>query len=483
MLWIAGFLLIFVVGGLTGVMLAFVPFNWQVHDTHFVVAHFHYVLIGGMLFPLIAGIYHWLPHFSGRLPSERLSKAGFWLTFIGFNGTFLVMHWTGLIGMPRRVYTYEAGLGWDLPNLISSVFSFVMAFGIATLLLDLVLHWRYGRKAPLNPWHADTLEWASGTPPRSYNFASLPRITTRHPLWDAPDLPETIATGQHALPHAAHGRRETLGVDPVSGRVREVIHLPGNSWWPLVAGATLAFLCLALLLKLYPMAIGLALVAVAVLLRWSWENGAHPASVQGETGDLPEGLKLHSHTFDGPGLWGMGLTMLADAALYGALLFGWLYLWTVVPGGQPDAASPLGTWPLALVTALWSVGLWLMRAAVHRLRTGSDAHLQRHLWGAFACGVAGCAGLLWLLTTAGLQPRLHAHDAVLSFTLVFLLLHGALASVLSALQALRVRSGRVSLLAPYEPGVVTMVWQFCALATALAWALMALLPMAFGARP
>ena len=252
---------------------------------------------------------------------------------------------------------------------------------------------------------------------------------------------------------------------------------------PWVAGATLAFLCLALLLKLYPMAIGLALVAVAVLLRWSWENGAHPASVQGETGDLPEGLKLHSHTFDGPGLWGMGLTMLADAALYGALLFGWLYLWTVVPGGQPDAASPLGTWPLALVTALWSVGLWLMRAAVHRLRTGSDAHLQRHLWGAFACGVAGCAGLLWLLTTAGLQPRLHAHDAVLSFTLVFLLLHGALASVLSALQALRVRSGRVSLLAPYEPGVVTMVWQFCALATALAWALMALLPMAFGARP
>jgi len=481
MLWVCGFLVIFVAGGLTGVMLAFVPFNWQVHDTHFVVAHFHYVLIGGMLFPLIGGIYYWLPHVSGRMPSERLAKTGFWLTFIGFNGTFLIMHWTGLLGMPRRVYTYDAGLGWDLPNLVSSVFSFVMAFGIATLLLDLALHWRYGRKAPLNPWHADTLEWASGTPPLSYNFASLPRIATRHPLWDAPDLPQTIAAGQHALPQAAHGRRETLGVDAVSGRVREVIHLPGNSWWPLVAGATLALLCLALLLKMYLPAVAVALAAVAVLLRWSWENGAHPSAAAGEGHDLPQGLKLHSRTFDGPGLWGMGLTMLADAALYASLLFGWLYLWTVVPGGQVPVESPLGTWPLAAVTALFAAGLWTLRRAVRRLRAGSDAGLQTHLWWAAGLGVAGCAGLLWVQAHAALQPALRAQDAVLSFTLLFLLLHGALASVLAALQALRVRRGHVSLSAPYEPGVVAMVWQFCTVATALAWALMALLPMAFGA--
>jgi cytochrome c oxidase subunit I+III len=483
MLWIAGFLVIFVAGGLTGVMLAFVPFNWQVHDTHFVVAHFHYVLIGGMLFPLIAGIYHWLPHFSGRLPSDRLSKVGFWLTFIGFNGTFLVMHWTGLLGMPRRVYTYDAGLGWDLPNLVSSIFSFVMAFGIATLLLDLVLHWRHGRKAPFNPWHADTLEWASGTPPRAYNFASLPRISTRHPLWDMPDLADTIATGQHALPHAAHGRRETLGVDPVSGRVREVILLPGNSWWPLLAGGLLALLCIALLLKLYAGAVVVALLAVGVLLRWSWENGARLDAGADSTRDLPQGLKLHPHTFDGPGLWGMGLTMLADAALYASLLFGWLYLWTVVPDGQPAAASPLGTWPLAAVTGLFGAGLWLMQGSVRRLRAGRDAGLHMRLWGAAAFGVAGCGGLLWLLLTADLQPELRAQDSVLSFTLLFLLLHGALAAVLSALQALRVHHGRVGFQAPYEPGVVAILWQFCVLATGLAWALMALLPMAFGAVP
>jgi cytochrome c oxidase subunit I+III len=111
MLWVFGFLVIFVCGGLTGVMLALVPFDWQVHDTHFVVAHMHYVLVGGMLFPLIGGLYYWLPHFSGRMPSGRLGAWGFWLTFIGFNATFLLMHLTGLLGMPRRIYTYSAGLG------------------------------------------------------------------------------------------------------------------------------------------------------------------------------------------------------------------------------------------------------------------------------------------------------------------------------------------------------------------------------------
>ena len=480
MLWIAGFLFIFVAGGLTGVMLAFVPFNWQVHDTHFVVAHFHYVLIGGMLFPLIAGIYHWLPHFSGRLPSEVLAKTGFWLSFIGFNGTFLVMHWTGLLGMPRRVYTYEAGLGWDTPNLVSSVFSFIMAFGIATLLLDLALHWRHGRKAPLNPWHADTLEWASGTPPRSYNYASLPRITTRQPLWDQPDLTATIAAGLHALPHAAHGRRETLGVDPVSGRVREVIHLPGNSWWPLAAGGMLALLCIALLLKQYIPALVVALAAVAVMLRWSWENGAHPQAAGGDAHDLPDGLKLHSRTFDGPGLWGMGMTMLADAALYGALLFGWLYLWTVVPDGRPPADSPLGTWPLAVVTGLFGAGLWSLSGAVQRLRAGNDTGLRIRLWASSTLGALACFGLIGLLAGAGLQPGLHAHDAVLAFTLIFLLLRGALATVLTALQALRVHLGHVSLAAPYEPAVVAILWRFCTLATAAAWVLMAMLPLAFG---
>ena len=481
MLWVAGFLFIFVAGGLTGVMLAFVPFDWQVHDTHFVVAHFHYVLIGGMLFPLVAGVYYWLPHFSGRMPFERLSKVGFWLSFIGFNGTFLVMHWTGLLGMPRRVYTYEAGLGWDLPNLVSSIFSFVMAFGVATVILDVVLHFKLGRRAPLNPWGADTLEWASGTPPRSYNFASLPPLSTRHPLWDEPNLPHTIAAGQHALPRACHGRRETLGSDPVTGRPREVIHLPGNSWWPLIAGLWLALLCILLLLKAYVFAAGAAFAAVVVLLRWSWENGAHPAAAAGEAHDLPEGLQLHSCTFDGPGLWGMGLTLLADAALFTSLLFGWVYLWTVASHWEPPAQSPLGVWPLAAIALGLGAGTWCMQRAVAGLKAACAAGLAARLSLAAAFGACASAGLVALLALAPLEPTRLAHDAVLTFTLYFLLVHATVATVLATLQAWRVRLGYVGVHAPYEPLVVVLWWRFTTGAAVVAWLVMALLPLAFRA--
>src|SRR5690606_18154573 len=233
MLWIIGFLVTFVAGGLTGIMLALVPFNWQVHDTHFVVAHLHYVIVGGMVFPLIAGFYYWLPHFSGKMPSNQLGRWGFWLTFIGFNTTFLIMHATGLMGMPRRVYTYDSGLGWDWFNLISSVGGFILVIGFAVIILDVILHFRFGSKAPQNPWNADTLEWATATPPGAYTFISLPSIKTRHPLWEHPELPDTIAEGKHALAELDHGRRDVLGTDPVSAKVREIVHLPTNSWIPL----------------------------------------------------------------------------------------------------------------------------------------------------------------------------------------------------------------------------------------------------------
>ena len=480
MLWLAGFLFIFVGGGLTGVMLAFVPFDWQVHDTHFVVAHFHYVLVGGMLFPLVAGIYHWLPLFSGRMPSRSLSRWGFWLTFIGFNGTFFVMHWTGLMGMPRRVYTYEAGLGWDLPNLVSSVFGFVMAFGTATVLVDWLLHFRLGAKAPPNPWGADTLEWAAGMPPRSYNFASLPTLATRHPLWDHPDLVTTIPEGRHALPRAAHGRRETLGSDPLTGAPREVIHLPGNSWWPLVGALLVAALCIALLMKVYAAAAVFALAAVAVLLRWSWENGAHPKAAAGEAHDLPDGLRLHSRTFDGPGLWGMGLSLLANAALYGSLLFAWVFLWTVAPTFEPPPRPALGSVLLGGATLALAAGWWALHDAVRRLRALRGDGLRWRLWAGAACGTL--AGVLVAVQwwRAPIDPRQTAHDALLAFALAYLLLHATLAAVLSALQAWRVQRGHVGLHAPYEPGVVASWWRYTTLVTVTGWVAFAGVPRWLG---
>ncbi|WP_133130715.1 cytochrome c oxidase subunit I [Legionella yabuuchiae] len=459
MLWITGFLIIFVAGGLTGVMLALVPFDWQVHDTHFVVAHLHYVVIGSMFFPLIAGIYYWMPHFSGRMPSEQLAKWGFWLTFIGFNTTFLIMHWTGLLGMPRRIYTYDAGLGWDWPNLISSVGSFLMAAGIAMIITDFIVHFRFGRPCPTNPWNADTLEWATGTPPNPYNFISLPECSTRHPMWEHPELQQTIAEGKHALAVANHGRRETWGTDPVTGNVREVIHLPGNTWLPFFASLCLALIFITLLLRVYIIT-GIAFVLfMALSLRWAWENGAHPKAApdaKTQPGDPP----LHSRTFDGPGLWGMGITLLANAAMYMALLFGWFYLWTAAPNWQmPEhLVFSMPLWIISGVLLTLSTG-WF-NYLIKRVRKRNIKCLQINFWGVSVLGLIQFCLTLWIMVAANLHASQSAHDAVVTVLLVYLLLHSALAIIMTVILALRVFYGYIGKEALYEPVVVEQWWVY-----------------------
>ncbi|MCK8515654.1 cytochrome c oxidase subunit I [Methylonatrum kenyense] len=480
MLWIFGFLVIFVCGGLTGVMLALVPFNWQVHDTHFVVAHLHYVVVGGMLFPLIAGFYYWLPHFSGRMSTPVLGALGFWLTFIGFNATFLLMHLTGLLGMPRRVYTYEAGLGWDWLNLLSSVGGFVMAAGIALVLLDIALHFRFGRPAGRNPWNADTLEWATNTPPAPYNFASLPALDTRHPLWRQPELLQSIPAGEHGLTDIRHGRRETYGTEAVSGRLREVIHLPGNSWLPLLGALMLAVVCVSLLVRIYPMAL-LGVVGAAVfLLRWGWENGAHPRAAP-LTANEPDNPPLHSRTCDGPGLWGMWVTLMANGTLYLSLLFGWFYLWTAAP--QWTTPETLSVDRVAMVAA----GLVLTGAVVaygrlvRALCKGRATFLAGGLLLVTTLGCLHLAVVLWALLGAGLTPTEHAHDAMLLVMFLYLLFHAGLATVLSLLQALRVRLGYVGVRLPYEPVVLRPLWLYTLAVYWLSVALFLFLPAAWGA--
>jgi cytochrome c oxidase subunit I+III len=467
MLWIFGFLVIFICGGLTGVMLALVPFNWQVHDTHFVVAHMHYVLVGGMFFPLIAGLYYWLPLFSGRMPSEKLGRWGFWLTFGGFNMTFLLMHLTGLLGMPRRIYTYESGMGWDWLNLLSSVGGFVMAAGIAVIIIDVAMHFRFGRKAPQNPWQADTLEWALETPPPPYNFISIPTVSSRHPLWDNRDLAQEIAAGNFALAEFEHGRRELLYSSGIAAKAQSIVHLPGNSWVPLQAAIALAGLCISLLTRSYLSAIVVTMISAFLLLRWSYFNGAHPQAAPINDKGADE-LQLHSRTLDGPGLWGMNITLMADATLYLCLLFGWIYFW-ISPDRPLPEQMPLNIGILAGACVLMLLASLVYRNLSRRAANGVGAGLEVRLWLCCVFGILHCIAIGWLLFDSPLQFTTLTHDALIMFALLYLMFHSLLAVILTLIQIPRFRSGYVDAVSPYEFLVLAPWWYYT---TLVAWSVL-----------
>lgn len=234
--FVFGFIAIFVLGGLTGVMLASVPLDLQVHDTFFVVAHFHYVIIGGSVFPLFGAFYHWFPKMTGRMMNEALGKINFWVLFIGFNLTFFPMHILGLKGMTRRIYTYPPEMRWGALNLLATWGACVIALGGVLFLINVFWSRKAGQIAGDNPWNAGTLEWAAASPPENYNFDYLPVVTSRYPLW-VPKEDLTVVTGLR------NDRREVLVTTLMDAKPHHRYVLPGPSIWPLLTaiGVTVGF--------------------------------------------------------------------------------------------------------------------------------------------------------------------------------------------------------------------------------------------------
>jgi heme/copper-type cytochrome/quinol oxidase subunit 1 len=257
----------------SGVMTAAVSLDLQLNETYFVVAHLHYVLLGINVFPVIGGIYYWFPKFTGRMTSEVLGRWAFAIMFIGFNVAFFPMHLAGLLGMPRRIYTYSASMGWNGVNMISTLGSFLFAAGILLFLIDIAIGMRRGRAAGSNPWDAPTLEWAVASPPPAYNFAVVPLIESRHPLWED-RLEETQHRSSIDYGYLLDHGREALGTTALDAAPDVILKMPGDAYSPFFTGLFTALIFAGMLLHWW-VATGTAIAAAVLSLTvWMWPRKA-----------------------------------------------------------------------------------------------------------------------------------------------------------------------------------------------------------------
>jgi cytochrome c oxidase subunit I+III len=454
-LFILGFLVIFVVGGLTGVMVAVIPFDWQAHDTYFVVAHLHYVLIGGMVFPLFAAFYYWTPFMSRQPLSERLGRWVFGLVFIGVNLTFFPMHITGLAGMPRRVHTYAAGYGWEGLNFVSTVGAFVIAAGVLVFVVDLARRFRLAPEGSAgNIWNAGTLEWL---PSGNYSTRSIPRVTSREPLWNQLGLAEDVEQGRYYLPNAATGRRETMVTSALDARPQYLLRMPEPGWAPLVAAVFTAAFFLLLTVKLVMPAGVCGVLAVAGLLHWAWNLDPAPLA---EPLDIGGGVRLPAY-LSGPqshSWWAVVVLLLASASQYGCAIFSYLYLWTVSPGLWPTRATLPGiAYPLAEAALLVasSLALALANRALAARRVD-------------ALAVAVVTGLVLLVAAIGvefraqalLSPSASAYGAIVYLVAALGAFYVSVVVVMAGFTLARAASGKLDRMRRVTFDNTRLLWQY-----------------------
>lgn len=282
LLYALGFIALIVIGGLNGIVGAVIPMDWQIHDTYFIVSHLHYVLIGANVFPVLAAFYFWLPKMTGHMMNEAAGKWSFWLTFIGFNLGFFPMQILGVLGMPRRIYTYSAGLGWTNLNIVSTIGAFILGVGLLVTILNFFRSLRTGQLAGNNPWNADGLEWLTSSPPKPYKFVHIPTVASRHPLWDSHD--ETYDPKNERV---FDQDRLTLVTTWIQARPVALARIPEDTIIPLLLALTLSLVFVALTFDWMRWALVGVVLSFIVTAAWLWPKHEPKVALQPQEEGTP----------------------------------------------------------------------------------------------------------------------------------------------------------------------------------------------------
>jgi cytochrome c oxidase subunit I+III len=444
LLFIVGFIVFFLLGGLSGVMVAAIPFDQQVTDTYFIVAHFHFVIFGAAVFPILGGLYFWFPKVTGRMYHEGTGVVSFWLTFIGTALTFFPMHILGLIGMPRREYTYPSGMGWTGLNLVESIGAYILAAGLVLIVVNLARSLFRGPVAGPDPWSAPTLEWATTSPPPAYNFAVIPAVTSPYPMWD----PEDRAQDRRALDTGARVFEEgeqTPTSSVLDGDWAEVLEPPSRSGKPIVFALVLSAVFTMLLLEHWVTAGVFAAIGVLVLVWWHADEA---------------GAAVRRHISLPLGVWGMVMLIFTEGSLFVTLLGSYWYLrfhdtqWP--PPGVPDpsVALPLGMTGVLLASAV--VVVLAAQAAV----AGRASFARGLLASALVVQLAYLAVqvLLFRHDLLDFSPRDHAYGSIYFGLIVLHHAHVVAGVLLSGALLAKLAGGLTS----YRvTGVRAAAWYWC----------------------
>ncbi|WP_313196076.1 cytochrome c oxidase subunit I [Shinella zoogloeoides] len=474
MLFGAGGLAIFVIGGLTGVMVALVPFDWQAHDTYFIVAHLHYVLIGGMLFPVVAGIYYYYPLLNARKLSDNLGKIAFWLMFIGFNVAFFPMHLAGLRGMPRRVFTYPADIGWDWFNLISTIGAFIFAAGVAIVVVDVLRPKDRQPKEEQNPWNAGTLEWIS-EPEEKWGVRSIPIIRSRYPIWDQPGLVEDIKAGRYYLPDAKDGARETLVTSVLDAEPVQCLRVGGTSILSILAAFSMGGVFIALTFHWWIITAACAVITLVAIVAWLWTGTAVISREEMRNVGLGKTLPLYTSGPQSVGWWAMFITMAGDGTAYASLMFGYFFYWTIHNDFTGGHAGPGLLWPLA-AAGLFTLA-WLAMLAARRANKG-DRHARTRLWlvlSALLTLAAGGASLAGPYLT-GMDPTAHVYPAIVWVVALWTVVHGGVGVIMQAYCLARSLAGRMSARYDMDLRNVVLYWHFLVITAITSFGVLGLFP-------